>query len=221
MKTRASTGPATAGPVLALVFIALESSARLAPTVAEFGLGPRLTLAATAPFVYLWRTVWPVRLTPLDPLALTPHTDVMLVLVGFTALGVVSAAAWRWRREAPVLSLAWLAYLALLAPAIGLVPSGLQATADRYTYLAAVPVSIAAAMAMTAATKVAALQVAALQGAALQGAALRGAALRAAGYVPPSDGDPSGARRLQTRQRTSVARRLQTRRSRLRSPQRS
>ena len=39
------------------------------------------------------------------------------------------------------------AYLALLAPAVGLIPSGLQATADRYTYLPGVVLAIAAATA--------------------------------------------------------------------------
>ena len=145
VRSRRTWGPALAGALLAIAFAAIESSARLTVSVSEFGLGPRLTLAATAPFVYLWRTVWPVHLTPLDPLALTPRTDVALVLVGLSALAVISAVAWRWRREAPVLSLAWLAYLALLAPAVGLVPSGLQATADRYTYVAGVPLSIAIA----------------------------------------------------------------------------
>jgi tetratricopeptide (TPR) repeat protein len=36
----------------------------------------------------------------------------------------------------------WLAYLLLLAPASGLAPSGVQATADRYTYLPSVAVAL-------------------------------------------------------------------------------
>lgn len=142
--------PALAGLALA-VFVALaESSARLSATLAEFGVGPRLTLAASAPWRYLWRTIAPFNLTPLDPLALTPRTDVMTIALGFAATAVASLAAWRWRREYPVLALSWLAYLALLAPAMGIVPSGLQATADRYTYFAAVPLSVAFAGLMLA-----------------------------------------------------------------------
>jgi hypothetical protein len=38
----------------------------------------------------------------------------------------------------------------LLAPAAGILPSGLQATADRYSYLPSVPVSIGIAMAAAA-----------------------------------------------------------------------
>jgi protein O-mannosyl-transferase len=137
--------PALVGLLLAMAFALAESSARLTASLAEFGVGPRLTLAATAPFLYLWRTIVPINLTPLDPLALTPRTDPLLIVLGVAGIVLISVAAWRWRREQPALALSWLAYLALLAPAMGLVPSGLQATADRYTYLAAVPVSFAIA----------------------------------------------------------------------------
>jgi Flp pilus assembly protein TadD len=129
----------------AVVTATAESYARLTASFAEFGLGARLTLAATAPWRYLWRSVWPVDLTPLDPLALTPRTDLLAIVLGLGGIALVSAAAWRARRKLPVLAAAWAAYLLLLAPAMGVVPSGLQATADRYTYLPAVPLSIAIA----------------------------------------------------------------------------
>ena len=145
--------PATTRERSALLFAAVcaavstmaESSARLTASFAEFGLGARLTLAATAPWRYLWRSLWPVDLTPLDPLALTPRSDLLAILLGLGGIALVSAAAWRGRRKLRVLAGAWAAYLLLLAPAMGVVPSGLQATADRYTYLPAVPLSIAVA----------------------------------------------------------------------------
>jgi tetratricopeptide (TPR) repeat protein len=122
--------------------VAFESSARLTASVDQFGIGPRLTLAAAAPWRYLWRTLWPIDLTPLDPLALTPQMDPVVIVAGVAGVALVSIVAWRWRRESPVLSVAWMAYLALLAPAMGLVPSGLQATADRYTYAPAIALAI-------------------------------------------------------------------------------
>ena len=100
------------------------------------GSGARLTLAATAPWRYLWRTVWPAGLTA----ARSPRADA----ADRPARDRRSAsAASRSRRPRPgdgaaaqpVLAGAWAAYLLLLVPAMGLVPSGLQATADRYTYL--------------------------------------------------------------------------------------
>lgn len=130
----------------------LESSARLSASLTEFGIGPRLTLAAMAPWTYLRRTVWPVDLTPLEPLALTPGADPAAIVLGAAAIALLSAAAWRWRRHHPVLAGAWAAYLVLLVPAMGFVPSGLQATADRYTYVPAVPLSIALAYALARVT---------------------------------------------------------------------
>jgi Flp pilus assembly protein TadD len=124
---------------------AAESSARLTATLAEVGVGARLTLAATAPWRYLWRTIWPARLTPLDPLALAPQTDTLAMALGVGGVALVSAAAWRWRGTIPVVAGAWAAYLLLLVPAMGLVPSGLQATADRYTYMPGVALSVALA----------------------------------------------------------------------------
>ena len=53
----------------------------------------------------------------------------VVVLVGITA------AAWAWRRTRPYLIVGWLWYLVMLLPVIGLVQVGVQAMADRYTYL--------------------------------------------------------------------------------------
>jgi tetratricopeptide (TPR) repeat protein len=145
--------PARTRDLVALLFVAAgaaaaalaESSARLTATLAEVGLGARLTLAATAPWRYLWRTIWPARLTPLDPLALAPETSLPAIVIGFGGIAIVSALAWRARRTWPVVAGAWAAYLLLLAPAMGLVPSGLQATADRYAYMPGVALSVALA----------------------------------------------------------------------------
>jgi len=77
-----------------MAFALAESSARLTASLAEFGVGPRLTLAATAPFLYLWRTIVPMNLTPLDPLALTPRTDPLLIVLGVAGIVLISVAAW-------------------------------------------------------------------------------------------------------------------------------
>ena len=104
----------------------------------------RLQSAASAPFVYLWHTIAPVSLTPLDVLPVDPVANPGVAVAALLALAAACLAAWTWRHRWPALAAAWAAYLALLAPAAGLVPSGLQATADRYTYLPGVVVAIAA-----------------------------------------------------------------------------
>jgi tetratricopeptide (TPR) repeat protein len=63
-------------------------------------------------------------------------------MVSLALLAAVSVGAWRLRARWPWLLAAWLAYLLLLGPASGLAPSGLQATADRYTYVPSVAVAL-------------------------------------------------------------------------------
>ncbi|MEW6320850.1 MAG: tetratricopeptide repeat protein [Acidobacteriota bacterium] len=127
---------------LAAAAALVESLAR-APGVNELPWLLRLEAAAAAPFVYLWRTVAPVQLTPLDVLPLAPEPRPAVLALAAGALVLVSAAAWRARHRRPALPAAWFAYLALLLPAAGLVSSGVQATADRYAYVPGVVIALA------------------------------------------------------------------------------
>jgi tetratricopeptide (TPR) repeat protein len=120
---------------LALAATAAEFVARAPAAASEVPWSYRLQSALTAPFVYAWRTLVPVSLTPLDVLPLEPVANPAAMVAALAALVLLTAMAWSWRRAHPAALVAWLSYLALLAPAVGLVPSGLQATADRYTYL--------------------------------------------------------------------------------------
>jgi len=128
--------------LLALLATAAEASARSFAPLERVSLGARISQAALAPLVYLWRTLWPVGLSPLDPLPLEPRLSWPALLLGLGLLACVSLLAFRMRARWPALWLAWLAYLLLLAPALGLAPSGLQATADRYTYIPGVVVAL-------------------------------------------------------------------------------
>jgi protein O-mannosyl-transferase len=141
--------PMRSSVVRAIPFVILGAAAGAAelvaraPGLAEAPWPYRLQSALTAPFVYLWHSVAPVTLTPLDVLPLQPVADPARVAAAALGLLAVTALAWWWRSRWPALLTAWIAYLALLAPAVGLVPSGLQATADRYTYLPGIVLSIA------------------------------------------------------------------------------
>ena len=136
--------------VLAVAAVFAESHAREVATLQEVGAGARLTLAATAPFVYLGRLLLPLRLSPLHPLPISPAIEVVPLLAGAAGLAAITVAVWLLRRRYPMLIVAWIAYLALLAPVAGLTPSGLQATADRYVYLPGVVVSIVIGIAVAA-----------------------------------------------------------------------
>jgi tetratricopeptide (TPR) repeat protein len=93
----------------------------------------RLANAVVAYVTYLARMVWPADLGVLYPLAAKlPAWEVAgasWLLVAVTA--VVAASA----RRAPYLATGWLWYVGTLVPVIGVVQVGVQASADRYTYV--------------------------------------------------------------------------------------
>jgi protein O-mannosyl-transferase len=66
-----------------------------------------------------------------------------VAMSGLLILAVTTAAIW-WRREYPYLLVGWLFYLGTLVPVIGLIQVGLQARADRYTYVPLIGIFTAA-----------------------------------------------------------------------------
>jgi len=130
--------------LLAAAAAIAEALTRESTTLQEVGIGARLTMAATAPFEYLGEVIFPVRLTPLNALPISPATNWAALAIGTAALVSITAAAWMLRRAWPAAIPGWLAFLALLAPVAGLTPTGVQATADRYTYVPGVVISVLA-----------------------------------------------------------------------------
>jgi tetratricopeptide (TPR) repeat protein len=139
---------------LAVAATLAEANARRFAPLEQVALAARLADSALAPFVYLWRTLWPAGLTPLDVLPLEAHGSGPRLVLGAALLLAVSGVALRSRRW-PSLPAGWLAYLALVAPTSGLAPSGLQATADRYSYVPGVVVALLAGAAVAGAWRAA------------------------------------------------------------------
>jgi tetratricopeptide (TPR) repeat protein len=82
---------------------------------------------------YLAKTFGPVRLAVIYPYNLSlPVVEVVCALLLLVAASVL---AWRWRHRLPWFITGWLWFLGTLVPTIGLVQVGVQAYADRYTYL--------------------------------------------------------------------------------------
>ena len=94
----------------------------------------RLGNASIACVTYIEQMFWPMKLAVFYPQPTNgwPLVDILLSL-GLLAL--VSAIVVRFRKISPYLIVGWLWYLISLSPTLGLIPVGLQAHADRYTYL--------------------------------------------------------------------------------------
>lgn len=104
--------------------------------LAEFGWAQRLAQTAYGSVFYLRKTLVPTGLMPLyevpasfDPLS----RPFVLSALAALALAVI---VYTQRRRWPGLALAAVAYLAFLAPVLGLVKMGSHFAADRYSYLA-------------------------------------------------------------------------------------
>jgi tetratricopeptide (TPR) repeat protein len=104
-------------------------------------LSARIANAVVAYAMYLVDTVWPSKLAIVYPL--DAQLPVVRVVASAALLGVLFFIAWRWRSNRPWLITGWLWYIGMLVPVIGLVQVGVQARADRYTYLPLIGIFIA------------------------------------------------------------------------------
>jgi tetratricopeptide (TPR) repeat protein len=111
---------------------------------ARYPLGWRMGNALIACVTYLIRFFCPTDLAALYP-RLSLALPLWKVLAAFLVLASVTVAAWVWRRTRPYLLMGWLWYLGMLVPVIGLVQIGIQAVADRFTYLPQIGLGIALA----------------------------------------------------------------------------
>lgn len=140
-------------PALAAsVAVAVVTSIVQLPAIRDLAaapLGARVLVALAAPARYLGLTVWPQGLHPYRPFPsglelLAPHR-----LVAALATVALSAGAWALAGRARGPAIAWAAFVVALLPNIGLVQSGPQELAERFAYLASVPLALLAAAALS------------------------------------------------------------------------
>ncbi len=93
----------------------------------------RLANAAIAYVKYVWKTFWPTGLAIIYPFPtrIPPSTAILCAILILASI----VAVFRWRRSLPWLFVGWLWFLGTLVPVIGIVQVGLQAMADRFTYI--------------------------------------------------------------------------------------
>ena len=107
-------------------------------------LSRRLANAAVAYVAYIGKMFYPADLAVLYPLPEGPP-PVWEVVVAATVLLSITMAVFAVRRKYPYLLFGWLWFLGTLVPVIGLMQVGIQAMADRYTYLTQIGLYIALA----------------------------------------------------------------------------
>ncbi len=103
-----------------------------AATLEDVGVVDRLALSAYGLAFYLWKTLLPIRLTPLYE----AHGFLMASAVSAAVVIAIMALALALRRRFPALLAVWVTYVVMLLPVLGIFQNGPQIAADRYTYLA-------------------------------------------------------------------------------------
>lgn len=112
--------------------------------LAQHDLWARLSQASYGLTFYIGKTLWPTNLGPLYEI---PSRDILMGSMLWISLMVVivgAIAAVRCRHRFPAVSAALAAYVVLLFPVLGLVQSGPQLVADRYSYLACMGLAVLA-----------------------------------------------------------------------------
>jgi len=102
----------------------------------QLTVGGKLAVSAYGLWLYVWKTLVPTRLSPLYPMPLHVDPSAARFLVAYVVVIGLSVGAWKVRRRWPGVTMAWVAFVVITLPMLGLVQNGPQIAADRYTYYA-------------------------------------------------------------------------------------
>ncbi len=116
-------------------------TALIIPT-GSLSLPLRLANALVSCMLYLGQMVYPAGLALFYPYAYNGPPPWEVALAGIL-LASLSVVAWGERRKQPWLLVGWLWYLVMLLPVAGIIQVGVQAHADRYTYLPQIGIYVA------------------------------------------------------------------------------
>ncbi len=121
--------------IMGVAIAAKKDSHALVP-IQHYGTSERVVQACYGIWFYIVKTVLPLDITAFYPLPgridwLAP--PFLLSILGTLA---ISVGLFLLRRRRPGLLAAWLSYLVILAPNLGLIRIGNQLAADRYSYMA-------------------------------------------------------------------------------------
>src|SRR2546426_12612097 len=118
------------------IAVMAQSSVHAAASLAQLSVPGRLAVSAFGLGFYLWKMVVPVNLSPLYELPRTMDPVAPPFILSYALVLAITGIVLALRRRVPGLPAAWVAYVVVLLPVLGIVQSGPQIAADRYTYLA-------------------------------------------------------------------------------------
>jgi protein O-mannosyl-transferase len=129
----------------ALLAVLAQHHAGTMQELSRHGIASRIVQSAYALSFYAWKTLVPLDLSPLYLLRLPLDPLAPRYLLPALAAVAITLAAVLLRRRWPWALAAWASYVILVSPVLGLVQTGPQLAADRYTYLPSLPFAVLAA----------------------------------------------------------------------------
>jgi tetratricopeptide (TPR) repeat protein len=121
------------------LIIGLRSAGAL-HTLEELLLSDRIINSVVSYAVYLRKFFWPMDLAVFYPYQST-YPSWQLFGAASVLTGITIAVLFFWKK-APFIFVGWFWYLGTLFPVIGLLQTGIQTKADRYTYLPSIGIGI-------------------------------------------------------------------------------
>jgi tetratricopeptide (TPR) repeat protein len=121
--------------VFGLIALSAQQHTGALRPVQQYFLSHRVAQSFYGVCFYLWKSLFPARLSPLYELPFDFAAWAPLFLFCGAAAVSITLVLYRVRRRWPGLLASWLYYNLMLAPVSGVAQSGPQLAADRYTYL--------------------------------------------------------------------------------------
>src|SRR5205809_5809188 len=118
------------------IAVMAQSSVHAVASLAQLSVPGRVAICTYGLSFYLWKMVVPVNLSPVYELRPPVNPWATPFLLSYGVVLALTAIALALRRRVPGLPAAWVAYIVVLLPVLGIFQSGPQIAADRYTYLA-------------------------------------------------------------------------------------
>jgi tetratricopeptide (TPR) repeat protein len=123
-----------------VAFVAHQRGGAVA-TLEVIPLASRIENALITYVVYILKTFWPTHLAIFYPYPL--QSLVVPAILSAVALAIITVLVVREYPQRPYLPVGWFWYVVTLLPVIGIIQTGSQARADRYTYVPMIGLTIA------------------------------------------------------------------------------
>jgi Tfp pilus assembly protein PilF len=119
----------------AIVALIGQRQASALKSLDSYSVESRLAQVFFGASFYLWKTLVPVRLSPLYEISPQFSLWNPEILAGATATLIITVALYRLRKPLPAGLACWAYSVVTLAPVLGIVSIGSQLVAERYSYL--------------------------------------------------------------------------------------